>query len=905
MLSLFCVSCSEEATRQLVSEAALESLVAMATHTDSTDTVNTASYLLLSVASNAPSLRQYLGRSGAIEYFVHNLEEEVTCDGTLTHKYHMLNALCQCCRDANNRIKIREQGGLSVLTNVLSDDQLTRIHDRVISALVCFIYDDASITVLQSLLVPTLISHLYRVSGIVKKSDFTGLDCHFKIIDSLRTDLTEISHSDLDYLDDADISGDDRSRSFPADTEIIKDNDLANCAGSSAVSTGNDNRDDIVEKPSFATDALQSDELNIDRSKGALELVDEPIDTETNTVEVGVKTHRYSMNSPTYKAVSAWRMELDEDRDSSCDRRSPRNIWEGARMYAENISTLSPPPASRAGSVSPARSLGSCSDSLCNVRSWSLSLCESSPRKSPSLSPTWSLDSSSSGVYSPYSNSSYVYPCGSCSPSSFSDVGEESPPVFSTHDCSDRQFEATAEISMSDDHHVECSSCLPTRYLSGGEDAVEKAHSDVNMSKIDTDDCILDLPAYTTVLSDVTIQNDDVGRSVEFSLSIAESDHNEPVAEIKSGDANEDELREGCSDDEFDIESFQRERQAERKFSRLIDIAQSMYACVETEGVSRPRQTRKRRRSSSSTGQAASTRQKTESTTVSGKTENIFSTTDGTGNVGDLQTASDDSAQCRLVSDDTSTGEVNSDSESDVSSTCDLHHRNISRVTEQNILTLLSRFSHSPESIAYVMNAGTICGLLDYALLASSPLPAAGRTLLRLSRSHHGFQRAVICLFPLQVAWRMEQDWRACRNEASESGGVDSQHFSHCASTVHSSNCSCQLANSSSLTRPEFISKNKPIDRCDCALSIQEESSIVKADCVKQVEERFVPKLCNEIIANLSTIAISAYGQGVVAHLLLRGSQRQRERCVISLCFLCRFVFYVFITYFRADNSPR
>jgi len=85
-------------------------------------------------------------------------------------------------------------------------------------------------------------------------------------------------------------------------------------------------------------------------------------------------------------------------------------------------------------------------------------------------------------------------------------------------------------------------------------------------------------------------------------------------------------------------------------------------------------------------------------------------------------------------------GAIHSDTESVASddiSACSIHRQNVSRVTERNILTLLTRISHSPETVAHVMNAGTICGLLDYAVLASDLLPAAGRTLLRLSHSCH------------------------------------------------------------------------------------------------------------------------------------------------------------------------
>ena len=899
-------SCLEEANRQLVAEGALESVVALTSHADSSDVANAAASLLLSITSHAPSLRQYLGRAGAIEYFICHLEELYTSDETSLHKYRIIDAICQCCRDANNRVRIREQGGLSLLTNLLSDSKLTNIHDRIISAFICFIYDDASIAVLlQSLLVPTLVSHLYRVAGITKKPDFIGLDS----LDVCESDLTETVDADPKGLDNAYICCDDLKGASDQQTnfEVKETDDLLSHDSSGTAVLG--------PLSAVGTSVLQTGQLIADKNQSTVEFdllpaADESVVSEPDNVDVCARTPRYSINSPTYKAVSAWRMALtaDEDEDDAHDRHGPRNIWEGARLYAETFSAVLP---SFSGSVSPTRSLGSCSDGLCSVQSWSSSLCDSSPQKSPGVSPAWSVDLSAGGMYSPFSNSSYGYLDGACSPSSFSDPGDAQPSLLSRYD---DELEAAAEscvFSVTE----ECSK------------STVSVHSDENM-------VIAELPAFVTDVSDVGQQNDNVGSSSEFSSSVDivdgdENGGNASRGQNKSEDATKEEFGEQCSDDEFDAESFQRKRRDERRFLRLLDIAKSMYASIETKPVLQSQQTKKRRRSSSSnTSPSVSRRHKFQCLNVTPKTE-IMSDITGANDSGaslakDLQNSSrtidSDScavaAKCLQAADDNNSSEISSDAESkasDDTSTCSVHRRSISQVTERNILTLLSRISHSPETVAHMMNASTICGLLDYALLARIYLPSASRTLLRLSRSHHGFQRAVLCLFPVQVVWRTEPDFFVCGKLSSPHSDKsnDSRYFCQCISCSRrsavcvdidsaDSRAAAEAAQNNCSEMTEIIFKSKKSNRIYSSLNAPIDNNSIGLAETEQTQECVTLKLCDEIISNLSTIAISGYGQGVISHLLLRGSDHQRERCVISLCFLCRFVFYV--TFHLIDN---
>ena len=890
----------------MVAEGALESIVGLTSFTDSSDVVSSAASLLLSIASNAPSLRPYLGRAGAIEHFIRRLEELVTSEGPLSHKYRLIDAICQCCRDVNNRIKVREQGGLSVLIDLLSNSKLTNIHDRIISAFVCFMYDDASIAVLlECRLVPALVSHLYRAAGIRKKLDFIQFES-FAVSELLGTETTD---ADSECLDAAQMccndlkSTDDQPTTFPSEQK--QSDDLLSCVSSVDFYIAKRSPDAAVLKPIAP---VSTSELEMDNSQGKvgsdlLPADDEPIVSEPSTVDVGARTPRYSINSPTYKAVSAWRMELaaDEDEESLHDRQSPRNIWEGARLYADTFSTLSSPCL---GFSSPARSLGSYSDGLCSVRSWSSSLCDSSPQKSPGVSPTWSLDSAGSGMYSPFSNSSYVNIDGACSPSSFSDADEAQSTSLTRCDCSDTQLPSAAESRLFDSQPFQTN---PVPFTA--------THSKTTMNVgLNETTVIMDIPTFVTDMSDVREQSNNKGTSSKFSSNLDVVGGDVLVAQTTSEVNSEEE----SSDDEFDVESFQRRRHEERRLSRLLDVANSMYASVETKPSLHSQQTKKRRRSAS-TSPSVVTRRKLQC--PDDKTEMPCMSELVDLPVKDFQSSAiindpDSCAQSlQTASDSNSAGEVNSDTESKASddvTTCSIHHRNSFRVTERNILSLLSRISHTPETILHVINADTICGLLDYATLTSSPLPAAGKTLLRLSRSHHGFERALLCLFPVQAAWRMEPDLIEHGTMSSPFPDNSCSHHSNVSRTHRCFYCnsetdlhedidsedskaadddtqSCKQEVSSSSKKTEIFESKKG-NHCTCSSTAQIGGSGVKLAEAERVQDCAVSILCNEIIANLSAIAVSGYGQGVVSHLLLRGSHSQRGRCVISLCFLCRFV---------------
>ncbi len=62
-------------------------------------------------------------------------------------KFSIINAFCLCSHEAVNRIRIRDAKGLELIMLLLSNDEYSLIHNRLISCLVCFLYDDSSFEV--------------------------------------------------------------------------------------------------------------------------------------------------------------------------------------------------------------------------------------------------------------------------------------------------------------------------------------------------------------------------------------------------------------------------------------------------------------------------------------------------------------------------------------------------------------------------------------------------------------------------------------------------------------------------------------------------------------------------------------------------------------------------------------
>ena len=124
--------------------------------------------------SKHESLRPALGSAGAVGLLIGRVRDDF--DGTSSHRLAVVNALCHYCQEAVNRVRMRDGKGLELMLMLLGEPDYSLIHNRLISALVCFLYDENIIEILlQNGVVGVLVDHLRRCAHIVGASANTGL----------------------------------------------------------------------------------------------------------------------------------------------------------------------------------------------------------------------------------------------------------------------------------------------------------------------------------------------------------------------------------------------------------------------------------------------------------------------------------------------------------------------------------------------------------------------------------------------------------------------------------------------------------------------------------------------------------------------------------------------------------
>lgn len=105
------------------------------------------------------SLRPLVGSLGVIQKFTEEVKRDPLKSGVF------LKALCLCCKEAVNRAKVKESGGLEVLTSFLATHQSHPFSRLAIFACVDFVFDESAMEQLQELgLVPLLVARLVELT---------------------------------------------------------------------------------------------------------------------------------------------------------------------------------------------------------------------------------------------------------------------------------------------------------------------------------------------------------------------------------------------------------------------------------------------------------------------------------------------------------------------------------------------------------------------------------------------------------------------------------------------------------------------------------------------------------------------------------------------------------------------
>ncbi|XP_041825543.1 armadillo repeat-containing protein 5 [Melanotaenia boesemani] len=161
--------CGVECAREVSRSGVLAQLGVMASGDSGTPFEELALKTLANMCSQG-CLRPLVGSLGVIQKFVEEVKKDPLKSGVF------LKALCLCCKEAVNRAKVKDSGGLEVLTGFLSAHQSHPLSRLAILACVDFVFDESAMEQLQEFgLVPLLVAQLVKLTReeeqIVEKMD--------------------------------------------------------------------------------------------------------------------------------------------------------------------------------------------------------------------------------------------------------------------------------------------------------------------------------------------------------------------------------------------------------------------------------------------------------------------------------------------------------------------------------------------------------------------------------------------------------------------------------------------------------------------------------------------------------------------------------------------------------------
>lgn len=150
--------CGLECAREVSRSGVLAQLGVMASGESGKPLEELALKTLANLCSQG-CLRPLVGSLGAIQKFTQEVKKDPLKSGVF------FKALCLCCKEAVNRAKVKESGGLEVLIGFLAAHHSHPLSRLAILACVDFVFDEAAMEQLQELgLVPLLVSRLVELT---------------------------------------------------------------------------------------------------------------------------------------------------------------------------------------------------------------------------------------------------------------------------------------------------------------------------------------------------------------------------------------------------------------------------------------------------------------------------------------------------------------------------------------------------------------------------------------------------------------------------------------------------------------------------------------------------------------------------------------------------------------------
>ena len=610
-----------------------------------------------------PELRAGLGSAGAITMFIEKIQDE----GIKTqNKYSLVSALCLCSHEAVNRVRIREAKGLELLLKLLDDKQYALIHNRLISCLVCFLYDEASFEVLLSnRLVPILLHHLVRVAKLNKMEKDT--------ISADKEDVEIIVETSelVDKLLDSDTGEIVNEKKRETITELGSKTEYSAEAS--------------ISQP-VAMKEQSEENSDFKRSISCPTLPTGSTDTDTKTV-------KYSVNSPTYQAISDFDIENDVDYFSG-----PKNIVEAQQYFGD----------AGAGGMSP----------------WSYSTASASPYRSPggNMSPS----RSPRGRLSPYRSPMHA---GPYSPLSVSSIASSNSPDASPRGIISPQYSVTSQGAGSSPEASTSSLKSQTSLSPLGADAQAVPSSQGTPWTPLSSPFHLDSPVLLGVGSPMWSSV-----STETSTTTTTTEDSSEVHYSSSEEGGN--LEENVSLSETCVTSLGDSCASVLSTDPLfLEVASTSTAdaTFKVPGRSSLRNTP----SSSQSPSDASNRKKRR---LSEETKDRIKKSV------ERSSASAPSSP-RVIDKIMKLSPGYAKDEYDLNPELP-QTKDPVKVTEHNLLVLLSRVSYTTNPSEHLINQSCLCILLDYVLQAVNPFPRCGRILSRLAKNPHCFESFILCLGP-------------------------------------------------------------------------------------------------------------------------------------------------------------
>ncbi|XP_069135474.1 uncharacterized protein [Argopecten irradians] len=295
-------------TSQVVSAGGISELLSGVADDDST--VAHQSFTTLIRLCDQAHARAELGNAGGITKFIDYFEGLGNFDKD--KRFSVLNVLCLCCKDVVNRVKIRDNNILPKFLDCLKDTEYKRLHDRVISALLCFLYDESSLELLlQNSLIQLLLAHLQRVAGytsVVVKLDEEVTDKKVAKID-LQFDSSKL---DMQKAESENVTNDEketlRQRMTVMTAEEEKTTVLTIKGQTKSVLT----TEEQVESILTTEGQTHSDMATERQTKSGLTSIKQGpsnLDEDEEVTASTEKKYHYSIDSPTYQVTSEWNLD--------------------------------------------------------------------------------------------------------------------------------------------------------------------------------------------------------------------------------------------------------------------------------------------------------------------------------------------------------------------------------------------------------------------------------------------------------------------------------------------------------------------------------------------------------------------------------------------------------------------